>query len=160
LQRHSLMLESKDLEYLLASPTDSRCPTQDLSVAYQGGSSAENAGPIVLHKTTPEHYSSTQSPELPSEATAWEVLTLRLGRFARLYIEKHGVGSITDDMLQREARRVLYDDPEDPWNQTAADNAEWLSLFKKAHGIDTHAQVEGMSEPSSCGNLVCRILIT
>jgi len=37
-------------------------------------------------------------------------------------------------MLQQEARRILYDD-DDSWNQTAADNPEWLSLFKKAHGI-------------------------
>jgi hypothetical protein len=152
------MLESKDLEYLLASPTDSRPPTQDLSVAYQGGDSSCKAGPIVLHMTTPENYSSTQSPELPPEATAWEVLTLQLGRFTRQYIEKHGVGSITDEMLQREGRRVLYDCPDDPWNQTAADNAEWLSLFKKAHGIDAGAQVEGTPESTSYSNR--RVLTT
>lgn len=32
-------------------------------------------------------------------------------------------------MLQQEARRVLYDS-EDSWNQTIADNPEWLSAFR------------------------------
>jgi hypothetical protein len=41
-------------------------------------------------------------------------------------------------LLQREARRILYDS-DDPWNQTAADNPEWLALFKKAHGLDNAA---------------------
>jgi hypothetical protein len=143
------MLENKDLEYLLPSPTDSRPPTTDLSSAYQGGNSAAHAGPIVLHNTTSEDYSSSQSPELPPNATCWEILTLRLGRFARQQIEKHGIASINDEMLQREARQVLYDEPDDPWNQTAADNPEWLSLFKQAHGIDTVAQVDGMSSSSA-----------
>jgi hypothetical protein len=138
------MLENRDLDYFLSSPTDSRPPTTDLSVAYQGGNSAANAGPIVLHNTTSGHYSSAQSSKLSPNATCWEILTLQLGRFARQYIEKHGVDSINDEMLQREARRVLYDEPDDPWNQTAADNPEWLSLFKKAHGINADAHVEGM----------------
>jgi hypothetical protein len=47
-------------------------------------------------------------------------------------------------MLQVESRRILYGD-DDPWNQTAADNPEWLNLFKKAHGIDTKAPVKGIN---------------
>lgn len=42
---------------------------------------------------------------------------------------------LTDDDLQRQARMILYDS-DDAWNQTAADNPEWLDLFKKAHGLD------------------------
>jgi hypothetical protein len=38
-------------------------------------------------------------------------------------------------MLQSHARKVLYGS-DDSWNQTAADNPEWLDLFKKAHGLD------------------------
>jgi len=37
-------------------------------------------------------------------------------------------------MLQRKARLILYE-TDDDWNQTAADNTEWLELFKKAHGL-------------------------
>jgi hypothetical protein len=77
-------------------------------------------------------------------ATCWEILTLRLGRYARQHIEKHGANSVTDKMLQDQARVILYEDA-DGWEQTAADNPEWLNLFKKAHGIDTTAPVTGES---------------
>ena len=70
---------------------------------------------------------------LPSKATCWEVLTVRLGRYANK-MSAQGV-VLTDDMLQAEARRILYDS-DDTWNQTSADNPEWLDLFKKAHGLD------------------------
>ncbi|KAI5463136.1 hypothetical protein BGZ63DRAFT_412802 [Mariannaea sp. PMI_226] len=40
----------------------------------------------------------------------------------------------TDAELQYQARWILYDD-DDPWNQTAADNAEWLLRFKRHVGI-------------------------
>lgn len=40
----------------------------------------------------------------------------------------------TDEELQHQARWILYDD-DDPWNQTAADNAEWLMRFKRDVGI-------------------------
>ncbi|KAL6234044.1 hypothetical protein BDW75DRAFT_174170 [Aspergillus navahoensis] len=38
---------------------------------------------------------------------------------------------ITDTVLQTAARRILFDD-EDSWNQTPADNPEWLQMFKRA----------------------------
>lgn len=93
----------------------------------------DRIGPIVL--TTPSFYSATESAQVNTNATCWEILTLRLGKFAREYIETHGASTITDEMLQREARVILYSDA-DGWEQTAADNPEWLNLFKKAHGID------------------------
>jgi hypothetical protein len=68
-----------------------------------------------------------------TKATCWEILTVRLGRYAN-DMAKQGI-VITDDMLQSHARKVLYG-TDDSWNQTAADNAEWLDLFKKAHGLD------------------------
>lgn len=67
------------------------------------------------------------------KATCWEILTVRLGKFANDMAAKGTV--LTDDMLQTHARKVLYGS-DDSWNQTAADNPEWLDLFKKAHGLD------------------------
>lgn len=68
----------------------------------------------------------------PRISTCWEILTLRLGKFAK---DKMNQGiPVTDEMLQNAARWILYDS-DDPWNQTAADNPEWLELFKKAHGM-------------------------
>ncbi|KAJ9667676.1 hypothetical protein H2201_002211 [Coniosporium apollinis] len=74
-------------------------------------------------------------PNRPNQtiSTCWEILTIRLGRFAQEQLARGA--PVSDDMLQREARLILYDS-DDSWNQTAADNPEWLTLFKKAHGLD------------------------
>ncbi|KAH7383300.1 hypothetical protein BKA66DRAFT_417892 [Pyrenochaeta sp. MPI-SDFR-AT-0127] len=142
LKQVNLALESKDIEYLIPNSND-HSPTNDLFIAYQDGRDPSTIGPIVL--TTPKDYSASATPDLNPNATCWEVLTLRLGRFARHHIEKHGAGSVTDDMLQSEARKILYGEPDDPWNQTSADNPEWLNLFKKAHGIEVQAPVTGIN---------------
>lgn len=134
MQQVNLTVENKDLEWLLPGTNDVS-PTTDLSVAYQAGRDPSTIGPIIL--TTPRIYAAEETRKIHPDATCWEILTLSLGRFARQYIEKHGAESITDAMLQREARCILYGDPEDTWNQTAADNPEWLNLFKKAHSIET-----------------------
>ena len=56
-----------------------------------------------------------------------QVLTLHLSCYAR---EQMMEGNIpTDEMFQQESRRLLYDS-EDSWNQTIADNPEWLTAFR------------------------------
>ncbi|KAF3002607.1 hypothetical protein E8E13_008677 [Curvularia kusanoi] len=57
-----------------------------------------------------------------------DVLAQHLSQFARNNIMR-GVMP-TDEMFQREARRVAFGD-EDGWNQTLADNQEWLKSFKQ-----------------------------
>lgn len=47
-----------------------------------------------------------------SKSTCWEVLTVRLGKFAKEMSDKGII--ITDEMLQKRAREVLYDS-DDPW---------------------------------------------
>jgi hypothetical protein len=72
----------------------------------------------------------------PRVSTCWEILTVRLGLYVK---EMKAAGfSITDDMLQRQARIILYES-DDNWNQTAADDLQWLNLFKKAHGLPNKA---------------------
>lgn len=98
---------------------------------------------IGVEQTSPVPFSATSSKRCMTvnnhiqnggaPTTCWEILTVRLGRFAKEQSDK-GV-LLTDELLQNQARLILYDDP-DPWNQTAADNAEWLDLFKRAHGLD------------------------
>ncbi|KAF2215944.1 hypothetical protein CERZMDRAFT_8986, partial [Cercospora zeae-maydis SCOH1-5] len=68
-----------------------------------------------------------------TKATCWEILTVRLGKYAKNMADQ-GI-QMTDEMLQNQARVVLYGG-DDTWNQTAADNPEWLDLFKKAHGLN------------------------
>ncbi|KAI7184404.1 hypothetical protein KC319_g7166 [Hortaea werneckii] len=82
---------------------------------------------------TSTHKPSEEGNGLESKATCWEILTVRLGKYANEMSHKGVV--LTDEMLQRQARKLLYED-DDAWNQTAADNPEWLDLFKKAHGLD------------------------
>jgi hypothetical protein len=126
-------LEQADLEYLI--PNDGcpgPTPTEDgVFVPYDGSMSSSSLSPISGRKNA----SVSTSPQHHPNATCWEILTLRLGRFARQHIEQHGANTVTDKMLQHQAREILYES-DDPWNQTAADNPEWLNLFKKAHGID------------------------
>lgn len=94
-----------------ARAENQECAPQDLPVDMQG-SNEQDSG---------------------TKATCWEILTVRLGRYAN-DMAKQGI-VLTDEMLQTHARKVLYGS-DDSWNQTAADNAEWLDLFKKAHGLD------------------------
>ncbi|KAK2044464.1 hypothetical protein LZ31DRAFT_565860 [Colletotrichum somersetense] len=54
----------------------------------------------------------------------------RLARELARWSAKFPPEALTDEMLQRQARIILYND-DDPWNQTAADNAEWLRRFKR-----------------------------
>lgn len=63
----------------------------------------------------------------------WEVLTIGLAKYTKKMAAQGVV--MTDEMLQSQARRIVYDS-DDTWNQTAADNPEWLDLFKKASGLD------------------------
>ncbi|KAJ5454077.1 uncharacterized protein N7458_005033 [Penicillium daleae] len=56
--------------------------------------------------------------------------TRHLGQFAREQIQKGIIP--TDEMFQQEARRVVFDCG-DEWDQTIADNPQWLSSFKQLH---------------------------
>ncbi|KAI4916396.1 uncharacterized protein J4E92_009313 [Alternaria infectoria] len=141
LKQLNLSVDSKDLEYLLPNVDDIDY-TNNVSAAYQPGSDPSTIGPIVL--TTPKDYSPSKSLVDNPNATCWEILTLQLGRFAREHIAKHGSANLTDEVLQAESRRILYDD-DDPWNQTSADNPEWLNLFKKAHGINCQTPVKNIN---------------
>ncbi|KAB5572479.1 C2H2 type zinc finger-containing protein [Coniochaeta sp. 2T2.1] len=51
----------------------------------------------------------------------------------------------TDEEIQHQARWILYDS-DDTWNQTAADNAEWLQRFKKDVGIISDPSVPGLPD--------------
>ncbi|KAJ4363018.1 hypothetical protein N0V83_010136 [Neocucurbitaria cava] len=61
------------------------------------------------------------------------VLTRHLSRFAR---QQMLAGIIpTDEMFQRESRRILYQNGDDEWNQTVADDPSWLQEFKEQTGF-------------------------
>ncbi|KAI8938370.1 hypothetical protein NX059_004265 [Plenodomus lindquistii] len=63
-----------------------------------------------------------------------DILSSHLSRFAR---QQMSLGIMpTDEMFQRESRRLLYYDGDDKWNQTVADDSTWLQEFKQRAGFD------------------------
>lgn len=77
-----------------------------------------------------------QLTAMKSKPTSFEYLTARLTEFVH-EVQATG-GIVTDGILQKEARCIMYVD-DDPWNQTAADNPEWLKLFKEGMGLNSMA---------------------
>lgn len=71
-----------------------------------------------------------------SAPSPFENLVSELGRYVIAQKSQHLVPS--DHALQQKARLIVYGE-DDPWNQTAADNSQWLDLFKDGYGIGTHA---------------------
>ena len=68
-----------------------------------------------------------------------DVLTRHLSRFAR---QQMLAGILpTDEMFQRESRRVLYQDGDDAWNQTMADDPKWLEEFRRQTGFGGESSV-------------------
>lgn len=78
------------------------------------------------------HQQQLGDQPLPKISNCWQILTKELGIWVRQQLQM-GFAP-TDEILQSQSRLILYGD-DDTWNQTAADNAEWLTLFKKAHGL-------------------------
>jgi hypothetical protein len=66
-----------------------------------------------------------------------EVLTRHLSHYARQMMSRGIIP--TDEMFQTEARRLLFDS-EDQWNQTLADNMEWLTKFRREQSGNSSLQ--------------------
>jgi len=98
---------------------------------------AETTAVVPFSATTSSRRRGNNDPR----PTSFEFLTERIGQFVKLAQER-GI-AITDEILQQEARCIVYED-DDPWNQTAADNPQWLSLFKQGHGLaESDNQTQG-----------------
>ncbi|KAJ5094838.1 hypothetical protein N7456_010699 [Penicillium angulare] len=82
------------------------------------------AGPTTHTEITGDDNAGSQLPQF------LDIFTRHLSQYARKQME-HGVVP-TDEMFQREARKVLFSS-EDAWDQTIADNSDWLSTFRKLH---------------------------
>ncbi|KAI9147264.1 hypothetical protein HJFPF1_13303 [Paramyrothecium foliicola] len=76
----------------------------------------------------------------PRSMTFPEILALHLGHYAQ---EQMRLGVIpTDTMFQNEARKIMFDSI-DPWDQTIADNTDWLNCFRIRHLRDIPSHQEG-----------------
>ncbi|KAF3178302.1 hypothetical protein TWF788_007481 [Orbilia oligospora] len=79
-----------------------------------------------------DHESSDQEILPPSGTNCFEELTAQLSEY--IMTARATGTNISDEDIRREARIITYGD-DDPWNQTAADNPQWLEYFKQGHGI-------------------------
>jgi hypothetical protein len=137
-----LATESQSLVPFSATSAEAKDHFAQIS-ARTAGAFVEDAGPV----TTVDHnqpfglsqqVGSLHTPALldsrarSAEAFA-DILASHLARFALEY-RQAGV-YLSDDMLQREARQVLYSS-DDPWNQTIADSPMWLREFRDKHGLN------------------------
>ncbi|KAF4459659.1 monocarboxylate transporter 4 [Fusarium albosuccineum] len=104
-------------------PTDLR----DRSPAYSSTS-----------QTTMTKVVGTKYPALffSNDANSYHRLAQDLARFVKSTTSPNNPAQHvpTDEELQHQARCILYYD-DDPWNQTAADNPEWLLQFKLDVGL-------------------------
>ncbi|KAH8597194.1 hypothetical protein B0O99DRAFT_540804 [Bisporella sp. PMI_857] len=113
-----------------------------------GRNSKQNSTPVVT--PIPEDLIQTSSINQPStntnptqplryflnDANCYGRLVRELTRFVTACMSPNNPTQHvpSDAEMQNQARWVIYDD-DDPWNQTAADNAEWLTRFKRDVGI-------------------------
>ena len=96
-------------------------------------------GPIST--STMNQPSANTNPVMPlryflNDANCYGRLVRELSRFVASSTSPNNPNQHlpSDEELQNQARWVIYDD-DDPWNQTAADNAEWLIRFKRDVGL-------------------------
>ncbi|KAJ3454589.1 hypothetical protein MRS44_013189 [Fusarium solani] len=73
---------------------------------------------------------------LLNDSNMYRALTRELSRFVASAISPLNPNNHapTDEELQYQARWIMYDDG-DPWNQTPADNPDWLREFKRDIGL-------------------------
>ncbi|KAH8820090.1 hypothetical protein F5884DRAFT_661842 [Xylogone sp. PMI_703] len=102
---------------------------------------AVQSGDQPLYATAQNQPSANSNPTLPlryflNDANCYRRLVRELKRFVQSCLSPNNPNQHipTDGEIQNQARWVIYDD-DDPWNQTAADNAEWLVRFKRDAGL-------------------------
>lgn len=112
----------------------------------------ENAIPpymIDYEWNSPNPWSTVQAqgtdttPQLsvPHDANCYDRLSYELTAYIR---NQTAQGIIpTDEMIQAQGRRVIYD-CDDPWNQTCADNPIWLGILKREAGLESAVSNEAI----------------
>ncbi|RDW91833.1 hypothetical protein BP5796_01227 [Coleophoma crateriformis] len=84
-----------------------------------------------------------------TDANCYRRLVRELSRFVTSCMSANNPNQHvpSDAELQNQARWIVYDD-DDPWNQTAADNAEWLIRFKRDVNLAPQEEGPGLPETS------------
>jgi hypothetical protein len=109
---------------------------------YLIGEESQTLDPFVAHEPPPGRRetgegsgsvtSSSPGIPVPSDVGCFRRLETGLTEYIRRMLASGEVP--TDQMLQTEARKMIYE-TDDPWNQTCADNPAWLAVIKRDAGI-------------------------
>jgi len=111
---------------------------------------------LPLHTLIQNQPSTNTNPTQPlkyflNDANCYGRLVRELSRFVTTCMSPNNPNQHlpSDAEIQNQARWVLFYD-DDPWNQTAADNAEWLIRFKRDVGLASPSLGPGLpiSHPS------------
>ncbi|CAK7266777.1 hypothetical protein SEPCBS119000_002203 [Sporothrix epigloea] len=118
--------KSRHMQGQSLCPNDHSGWTNPGAESSHGESHRTDSGPALL----------VPSPFFLNDTNCYRRLARELTRYVSILMSPNNPNSHvpTDAELQHQARWILYDD-DDPWNQTAADNAEWLMRFKRDVGI-------------------------
>ncbi|KAH6673536.1 hypothetical protein B0J14DRAFT_512100 [Halenospora varia] len=118
-----------------------------------GNSSARAMTPNLdkpLHTLVQNQPSTNTNPTQPlryflNDANCYGRLVRELSRYVTtcMSINNPARRIPSDAEIQNQARWIIYDD-DDPWNQTAADNAEWLIRFKRDVGLAPQEEGPGL----------------
>lgn len=149
--------------------------TNSPSVTEPGCSYASNRPSQATSPSTALTNTASAPVKLPpfflNDANCYHRLARELGRWVTATMSPMNPSCHvpTDEELQYQARWILYDSyvlslpspmtnpapanelapSDDTWNQTAADNAEWLQRFKKDVGIITNPTAPGLPSGAS-----------
>ncbi|KAI8956150.1 hypothetical protein F4801DRAFT_525626 [Xylaria longipes] len=117
-----------------ASTPNNSIPLEPFHTAHLSGKSPQaNAGQSPGGSSTS---SIKPGARFLNDANCFRRLARDLARFVTATMSANNPNRHmpTDEELKHQARWIVYDD-DDPFNQTAADNAEWLQRFKIDAGI-------------------------
>jgi hypothetical protein len=92
---------------------------------------SQATAPDTSHVSTLHNASALAQQEVDTVMFA-DILAQHLGQYARQQMLMGVVPS--DEMFQHESRRVMFDNETDGWDQTLADNHEWLQAFRLKNG--------------------------
>ncbi|KAF4200345.1 hypothetical protein CNMCM8927_003480 [Aspergillus lentulus] len=128
--------ESRSVIPFSATNSDARDHFTQISSRACWDSAGDQEAALNPATVAPSQPLQTLAPGLsPAQLSSFtQVLTLHLSRYAQQQMQQGIIP--TDEMFQQESRRLLYDS-EDSWNQTIADNPEWLSTFRRLHCDET-----------------------
>lgn len=119
--------------------SESQQSDQTTAVASPGSQWAAQGTRRLSSGKSPEfiHFNKpSNTPSFLNDANCYRRLAKELKRWVMSAMSPNNPNRHvpTDDELRYQARWIIYDG-DDPWNQTAADNAEWLQRFKRDVGI-------------------------